>query len=195
MSNRTHSDKTRAKLGEMLFQLRRDTRRKVEDYRRDQEQESNPGPADSIDSAESTEEVETHAALISAAEEKLRYVDEALTRLEEGRYGICVGCRLPIPLERLRAIPFAAYCVDCQKTRNRRRPDWAQGTMIEPYDQQWTLPEEMEEAPDREYHSTAVEEQLEVRVARAKSAGRPRVTPRKPTATRGAKHPRPRRVH
>jgi len=149
MTTDTQSDETRAKLREMLLQLRRETRRKIEDFRLDQEQESNPGPLDSIDAAQTTEDVETHAALISGAEEKLRYLDEALTRLEEGRYGICVGCRLPIPVERLHAIPFAAYCVDCQQTRNRRRTDWVQGTMIEPYDQQWTLPEEMEEAAQR----------------------------------------------
>jgi DnaK suppressor protein len=191
MNTHTNIDEIRAKLAEMLLQLSRETRRRIEDLRRDQEQESNPGPVDSIDAAQATEDVETHAALISGAEEKLRYLDEALTRLKDGRYGICLGCRLPIPIERLQAIPFAAYCVDCQQTRNRRRADWAQGTIIEPYDHQWTLPEEMEEAPDREYHSTAVEEQLEVQVPRAKPAGRLRVVP----TTSRAKHARPRRAH
>jgi DnaK suppressor protein len=195
MATHTHSDENRAKLGEMLLQLQRETHRKIEDYRRDLEQESDAGPADSIDAAETTEEVETHAALISGAEEKLRYLDEALTRLEDGRYGICLGCRLPIPIERLRAVPFAAYCVDCQETRNRRRADWAQGTMIEPYDHQWTLPEEMEEAPSREYHSTAVEEQLEIQAPMAKAAGRPRVAKAKAPAksrTQRARSPRSR---
>ena len=190
-----HSDETRAELREMLLQLQREARQKIEDFRRDREQESNPEPADSIDAAQTTEGVETHAALISGAEEKLRYLDEALTQLEEGRYGICLGCRLPIPLERLRAVPFAAYCIDCQQTRNRRRADWAKGTMIEPYDQQWSIPEEMEAAPSREYHSTAVEEQLEVRVAGAETASRPKAMPSKAPAKSRPKRPHTRRPH
>lgn len=195
MTTHTNIDETRAKLAEMLLQLRRETRRKIADYRRDQEQESNQEPADSIDAADTSEEVETHAALISGAEEKLRNLDEALTRLEEGRYGICLGCRLPIPLERLRAIPFAAYCVDCQETRNRRGAGWAQGGTIQPYDQQWTLPEEMEEAPGREYHSIAVEEQFGVQARMTTAANGPRAAKRKAPAKAGVKRVRTRRPH
>lgn len=59
-----------------------------------------------------------------------------------------------IPLERLKALPFAAYCVDCQQKRNRARSGWAEGTMIPPYDHQRTVPEEKKEPTEREYRST-----------------------------------------
>ena len=187
MSAQTGHKETRQELREMLLQLQRETRQRIEDFRRDQRQEADSDPADSMDTARTTEEVETHASLISGAEEKLRYLDEALTRLEEGKYGNCVGCKQPIPIARLRALPFAAFCVDCQETRNRARVKWAEGTMIQPYDQQWTLPEEMEEPPSRDYHSTALEEDLVVRSPLAESGLTGPTGPAKPAPRKARK--------
>lgn len=47
--------------------------------------------------------------------EKLRLVDEALERLDTGDFGLCLECENPIPEKRLRAIPWARYCVSCQE--------------------------------------------------------------------------------
>jgi DnaK suppressor protein len=47
---------------------------------------------------------------------QLRLVDEALDRLDSGDYGICLACEEPIPPKRLRALPWARYCVPCQET-------------------------------------------------------------------------------
>ena len=47
---------------------------------------------------------------------QLRMVDEALDRLDSGDYGICLACEEPIPAKRLRAIPWARYCIPCQET-------------------------------------------------------------------------------
>lgn len=47
--------------------------------------------------------------------EKLRLVDEALERLDAGDFGFCLECENPIPEKRLRAIPWARYCVSCQE--------------------------------------------------------------------------------
>ena len=38
----------------------------------------------------------------------------ALTLIANGGYGICVGCQLPIPEERLKYVPAALRCVSCQ---------------------------------------------------------------------------------
>lgn len=46
---------------------------------------------------------------------KLRLVDEALGRIESGDFGICLACEEPIPEKRLKAIPWARYCVQCQE--------------------------------------------------------------------------------
>jgi hypothetical protein len=103
-------------------------------------------------------EVEARTGLIARAQDKLRFVDEALTRLDAGKYGRCVGCHELIPLDRLKALPFAVYCVDCQQKRNRSSSGWGEGTMISPYDHQWTVPEEMEEPTEREYRNTDPED-------------------------------------
>ena len=44
---------------------------------------------------------------------KLRIVEEAIGKLDEGQYGICLECEELISEERLTVIPFASYCVDC----------------------------------------------------------------------------------
>ncbi len=41
-------------------------------------------------------------------------IDEALTKLEEGTYGLCADCKVEISEKRLRAVPFARRCVACQ---------------------------------------------------------------------------------
>jgi DnaK suppressor protein len=46
--------------------------------------------------------------------EKLRNIDEALLKLEEGEYGICEECEEEIPLGRLKVVPFARFCVKCK---------------------------------------------------------------------------------
>ena len=46
---------------------------------------------------------------------QLRMVEEALDRLDTGDYGICLGCEEPIAAKRLRALPWARYCVRCQE--------------------------------------------------------------------------------
>ncbi len=46
--------------------------------------------------------------------EKIRNIDEALARLDEGEYGICEDCEEEIPIGRLKAMPFARLCVKCK---------------------------------------------------------------------------------
>lgn len=47
-------------------------------------------------------------------------VDEALRRITDGTYGICVDCGQPIPDKRLEALPASARCMDCQSKSERR---------------------------------------------------------------------------
>jgi len=153
-------------LRNMLVRLRDETYGRVKELRGEQEQESEPPPADDIDLARATADTETHASLIAREEEKLRFVDEALARLETGIYGICLECHGAIPVERLTVLPFAAYCVECQEKRNRGRRGWAEGGTLAPYDHQWTVPEEMEETAEREYTSTGPEEEVAIHYER-----------------------------
>jgi len=120
---------------------------RVREYRAAQEVEALPPPSDELDTARALLDVETHASLIERAEERLRVMDFALNLLERGRYGICSECGDQIPVERLKALPFAAYCVDCQRQRNQAR-HLGEGRMDEPFAHQWNVPEEMAESTE-----------------------------------------------
>ena len=58
-------------------------------------------------------------ALLDLARRRLADVEAALAHREAGDYGICETCGRPIAPERLEAIPWAAYCIDCQRTVGR----------------------------------------------------------------------------
>ena len=51
----------------------------------------------------------------------LKEVQAALNRIEEDTFGICLRCDEQIPEKRLKALPWAAYCVACQETVDRMR--------------------------------------------------------------------------
>ncbi len=53
--------------------------------------------------------------LASTEREVLNKVDKALERIEQETYGICVECDKPIPVARLKAIPYVETCVKCQE--------------------------------------------------------------------------------
>src|SRR5208283_3489138 len=97
----------------MLVTLRDETYERVQELRHEQADDAELAPGDEMDRARADVDVETHASLIARAEERLRYIDEALGRVFEGRYGICAECREHIAVERLGALPFAIYCVAC----------------------------------------------------------------------------------
>jgi len=54
-------------------------------------------------------------ALIELKAETAKKIDVALRRLEEGTYGLCLECGDQITQPRLRALPFAARCKDCEE--------------------------------------------------------------------------------
>ncbi len=49
--------------------------------------------------------------------QELTMMDEAMGKVERGTYGICEECGEEISEERLKIVPFALYCVNCQKRR------------------------------------------------------------------------------
>jgi DnaK suppressor protein len=58
----------------------------------------------------------------------LKEVQAALKRVEEGSYGTCLRCEEEIPEKRMKAVPWAAYCVACQEAIERQR---AAGEQVE----------------------------------------------------------------
>jgi len=69
---------------------------------------------DIYDQASTERDRELGLLLGDREREKLRNIDEALLKIEEGEYGICEECEEDIPLGRLKVVPFAHYCVKCK---------------------------------------------------------------------------------
>ncbi len=64
-----------------------------------------------LDSAH--EEVTSQMAEVEGRE--LVQIEEALQRFDDNTYGLCVECEKPVPLARLQALPYARYCITCQR--------------------------------------------------------------------------------
>jgi RNA polymerase-binding transcription factor DksA len=63
---------------------------------------------------------EMDVRLLEGESRKLKLINEALDRIANGTYGICLHSGKVIPKARLRAIPFARYTVDAQEELERR---------------------------------------------------------------------------
>jgi len=72
------------------------------------------------DAASETYERTKNFALDENFREIIGRVDEALRKIEENSYGLCDRCGEPINVERLRAIPYATLCIQCQGTLETR---------------------------------------------------------------------------
>lgn len=70
---------------------------------------------DPLDAAATYTNRELVARQIDQYRQLLLDVEEALERVEEGTYGICLGSGEPIPIRRLDAIPWARYTIDYQE--------------------------------------------------------------------------------
>ncbi len=130
---------------------------RVREFRRDQEQEKVNEPSDDLDIARSFADVETHASLIERSEDLLKAIDGAFARLDAGRYGICDLCGAEIPLARLKALPFAIYCVECQQSSETGR---SRGTVSDSFMRRWAIPEEMDESLERQDSLAGPEDEL-----------------------------------
>ena len=68
------------------------------------------------DQAQIRSERELEFALNEHELVELQAIEDALKRIQEGVYGLCLACGVPIPHERLHAAPQALRCVVCQTT-------------------------------------------------------------------------------
>ena len=63
---------------------------------------------------------EIQVTLVGRRAEQVAQIRDALERLSEGRYGFCQECDAFVGVPRLRALPFAQRCRDCQSLAERR---------------------------------------------------------------------------
>ena len=72
---------------------------------------------DAGESSENDIQEDIELALIQMKAETLNKVNDALKRLEQGSYGNCFECGDEIAEKRLRALPFAVPCKDCEEAK------------------------------------------------------------------------------
>ncbi len=72
------------------------------------------------DMAADTYDRELSTNLVSAEQAILYQIDEALKRIDEGAYGVCLQCNKPIVMSRLKAVPYASLCINCQRAKEQK---------------------------------------------------------------------------
>ena len=77
-------------------------------------------PQDPADVGTNLAESDRAEAILAAAKARRLLVLDALVRLDNGSYGVCVDCGKPVPEGRLEAKPEAARCLACQAKRDGR---------------------------------------------------------------------------
>src|SRR4051794_12602188 len=78
---------------------------------------------DALDCVQRAADRELAICQIEARYSRMQNVLLALERIEGGSYGICLQCDQEISQKRLRAAPWASYCVLCQDMADRERMD------------------------------------------------------------------------
>ena len=110
-----------AELKRILEERRREILSAVHEKIRDVRTEGANSPAHGVlDAAESSEadiQDDIEFALIQMKSETLNKINDALMRLEQDNYGNCFECGEEISERRLRALPFAVRCKDCEEAR------------------------------------------------------------------------------
>ncbi|MCU1383111.1 MAG: dksA [Acidobacteria bacterium] len=111
-----------AELKTMLDDRRRELQAEVQGKMRGVREEGSWGGKlnevlDAVESAEADIQEELEFALVQMKSETLNKVNDALVRLEQGSYGNCFECGEEIAEKRLRALPFAVRCKDCEESR------------------------------------------------------------------------------
>jgi DnaK suppressor protein len=81
--------------------------------------EANEGPRDHQDVATDFLEIQQEQSILVNQQSLLTLVNNALQRLEDGTYGLCLQCGKPIPPARLKVLPWAERDVQCEEQVER----------------------------------------------------------------------------
>ena len=109
-------------LKQMLDDRRREIQAEVQGKMRGVREEGTWGGKlnevlDAVESAEADIQEELEFSLVQMKSETLNKINDALVRLDQGSYGNCFDCGEEIAEKRLRALPFAVRCKDCEEAR------------------------------------------------------------------------------
>ena len=101
------------KVKKQLLSLREEYTRRIDAIEIETHHKEEPVEKDFEEQATQSENDDVLAALDDEAQRMVMQIDTALSRIDQGNYGICKGCGEPIPDNRLQAAPFVTMCISC----------------------------------------------------------------------------------
>jgi DnaK suppressor protein len=117
--NQTIADERTERLRQQLLNRRQEVQRQIDEalaqHRANQIQLREEAVADPEDMSLRDSTDHQQLSIVEARNETRNLLDIALRRLDEGTYGVCEDCGARISEERLKALPFARRCINCQR--------------------------------------------------------------------------------
>lgn len=80
---------------------------------------------DSEDSVFEASQQDISSKLAEVENKELNKINNALNRIKLGKYGLCESCDSLIALPRLQALPYATFCISCQRKKEEKGDDWS----------------------------------------------------------------------
>jgi len=128
MSEKQLSDKKLKKYEKILLEEKKQNQKIIDDINENQKKGTKNGSGDlssysihQADLGSDTDEAERRVYILNKEIENLKYINEALRRIYDKSYGICVICGDYIPEKRLKVIPYAKYCIACKEKEEKRK--------------------------------------------------------------------------
>jgi DnaK suppressor protein len=117
--NQTILDERTERMRQQLLTKRQEIQRQIDDalaqHRANQIQFREDAVADPEDMSLRDSTDHQQLSIVEARNQTRNLLDIALRRLDEGTYGLCEDCQATISEQRLKALPFARRCIDCQR--------------------------------------------------------------------------------
>jgi DnaK suppressor protein len=120
-TNMNGTTKRNAGLRQMLSERRREMQNEVQSRIRDGRTDRPIEVCDDLEHSDGDIQEDLELALLQMRAETLARIDEALARLDAGKYGSCFECDSEIAERRLRALPFAVRCQACEERREEEQ--------------------------------------------------------------------------
>jgi DnaK suppressor protein len=115
----TNRKKFLIKMHEQLEELKTKLLGEIDSELRAEREGNKDEGMDTYDLASEERDREINFILSDRERVKIKQIDDALDRLDEGSYGMCESCGLEIAEERLQALPFTRLCRDCQQEQEK----------------------------------------------------------------------------
>ena len=103
------------KFKKILLEKKEELIKKVDELKKESLEENFEEPGDPIDKAVTSKEKEFFLSLREKEKEILEKIEDALKKIDKGRYGVCEICGKNISEKRLKFVPWARYCIECQE--------------------------------------------------------------------------------